>query len=120
LIRAEPATIHTRWAGPVLRFRIKRVLHFAQVMFGGIHNNIYANIYNSCTIQGECINLSKLPNNNAFDLVLGGGIDLPLSEHIAIRPVEADWVRTGFGNPTVIGNSTQNNLRVQAGIVFKF
>jgi hypothetical protein len=112
--------VFTYTAGPVLRFRIKRVLPFAEVMFGGIHNNIYANIYNSCTIQGECINLSKLPNNNAFDLVLGGGIDLPLSEHIAIRPVEADWVRTGFGNPTVIGNSTQNNLRVQAGIVFKF
>jgi hypothetical protein len=112
--------VYTYTAGPVLRFRFKRVLPFAEVMFGGIHNNIYTDIYNSCTIQGECINLSKLPNNNAFDLVIGGGIDLPFSKHIAFRPVEADWVRTGFGNPTVIGNSTQNNLRLQAGIVIKF
>jgi hypothetical protein len=112
--------VYTYTAGPVLRFHFKRVQPFAEVMFGGIHNNIYANIYNSCTAQGECINLSKLPNNNAFDLVVGGGIDIPFSEHIAFRPLEADWVRTGFGNPTVIGNSTQNNLRAQAGIVFKF
>jgi hypothetical protein len=106
--------------GPVLRFHFKRVQPFAEVMFGGIHNNIYSNIYNSCTIQGECINLSKLPNNNAFDFVIGGGFDIPFSKHIAFRPVQVDYVRTGFGNPTVIGNSTQNNLRAQAGIVLKF
>jgi Outer membrane protein beta-barrel domain len=110
----------TYTVGPVLRFKFKRVLPFAEVMFGGIHNNIYSDIFNHCTVQGECINLSKIPNNNAFDLVLGGGFDIPFGEHIAFRPVDVDYVRTGFGNPTVIGNSTQNNLRAQAGIVFKF
>jgi hypothetical protein len=112
--------LFTYTVGPVMRFRIKRVLPFAEFLFGGAHNNIYANIYNSCTAQGECINLSRLPNNNAFDWVLGGGFDVPFKEHIAFRPIEVDYVHTGFGNPTVIGNSTQNNLRAQAGIVIKF
>ena len=112
--------VYTYTAGPVLRFKFKRVLPFAEVMFGGIHNNFYADLYNTCTIQGECINLSRTPNNNSFDLTVGGGFDLPFSQHIAFRPIEVDWVRTGFGNPTVIGNSTQNNLRAQVGIVFKF
>ena len=112
--------LFTYTVGPVLHFHFKRVLPFAEFMFGGAHNNIYANIFNSCTIQGECINLSRLPNNNSFDLVIGGGFDIPFREHIAFRPVEVDYVRTSFGNPTVIGNSTQNNLRAQAGIVIKF
>jgi hypothetical protein len=112
--------LFTYTIGPVLRFHFKRVQPFAEFMFGGAHNNIYANIFNSCTAQGECINLSRLPNNNSFDLVIGGGFDIPFREHIAFRPVEVDYVRTSFGNPTVIGNSTQNNLRAQAGIVIKF
>jgi hypothetical protein len=107
-------------AGPVMRFRIKRFEPFAEVMFGGIHNNIYSNIYNGCTNQGECINLSKLPNNTALDLVIGGGLDIPFREHVSFRLPQVDWVRTGFGNSTVIGNSTQNNLRIQGGVVFRF
>ena len=112
--------LFTYTVGPVLRFHFKRVQPFAEFMFGGAHNNIYANIFNSCTAQGECINLSRLPNNNSFDLVIGGGFDIPFREHIAFRPVEVDYVRTSFGNPTVIGNSTQNNLRIQGGVVFRF
>jgi hypothetical protein len=114
-------SVFTYTIGPVLRFQIKRRFHpFAEVMFGGAHNNIYSNIYNSCTDQGECINLSKLPNHNAFDLVLGGGLDIPFHEHISFRLPQVDYVRTGFGNPTVIGSSTQGNLRVQGGVVFRF
>jgi opacity protein-like surface antigen len=112
--------LFTYTVGPVLRFRFKRVLPFAEFMFGGAHNNIYANVFNSCAAQGECINLSRLPNNNAFDAVLGGGFDIPFREHIAFRPVDVAYVHTSFGNSLVIGNSSQSNLRVQAGIVFKF
>jgi hypothetical protein len=112
--------VFTYTIGPVMRFRVKRFEPFAEVMFGGAHNNIYSNIYSSCTNQGECINLSKLPNNNAFDFVIGGGLDIPFREHISFRLPEVDYVRTGFGNSLVIGKSIQNNLRVQAGIVFRF
>jgi hypothetical protein len=113
-------TVYTYTIGPVLRFHVKHFEPFAEAMVGGAHNNIYRNIYNACTAQGECINLSKLPNNTAFDFVIGGGLDLPFREHISFRLAQIDYVRTGFGNSTLIGNSTQDNLRAQAGIVFRF
>jgi outer membrane protein with beta-barrel domain len=113
-------TVYTYTIGPVMRFHVKHFEPFAEVMVGGAHNNIYRNIYNGCTAQGECINLSKLPNNTAFDFVIGGGLDLPFREHISFRLAQIDYVRTGFGNSTIIGNSTQDNLRAQAGIVVKF
>jgi opacity protein-like surface antigen len=113
-------SVYTYTVGPVLHFRIKRFEPFAEIMFGGAHNNIYTNIYNSCTNQGECINLSKLPNHNAFDFVIGGGLDIPFRQHVSFRIPQVDYVRTGFGNSTVIGNSTQGNLRIQGGVVFRF
>jgi hypothetical protein len=113
-------SVFTYTVGPVLRFHVKRFEPFAEVMVGGAHNNIYRNIYNACTAQGECINLSKLPNNTALDFVIGGGLDLPFREHFSFRLVQIDYVRTSFGNSLVIGNSTQDNLRAQAGIVVRF
>jgi Outer membrane protein beta-barrel domain len=113
-------SVFTYTVGPVLRFHVKHFEPFAEVMVGGAHNNIYRNIYNACTAQGECINLSKLPNNTSFDFVIGGGLDLPFREHISFRLAQIDYVRTGFGNSVVIGNSTQDNLRAQAGIVVRF
>ena len=113
-------SVFTYTVGPVLRFSVKRFQPFAEIMFGGAHNNIYRNIFNACSAQGECINLSKFPNNNAFDFVIGGGLDLPFREHISFRLVQVDYVRTSFGNSLVVGNSTQGNLRAQAGIVVRF
>ena len=113
-------SVFTYTVGPVLRFHVKRFEPFAEVMVGGAHNNIYRNIYNACTAQGECINLSKLPNNTALDFAIGGGLDLPFREHFSFRLVQIDYVRTSFGNSLVIGNSTQDNLRAQAGIVVRF
>lgn len=121
-ISAE-GTMFTYTAGPVLRFRVKRVNPFAEVMFGGAHNNVYADIYKSCFANRECINLSKMPNNNAFDFIIGGGVDLPFKEHIAIRIAQVDYEPTRFGNSLKVNtghSNIQSNLRAQAGIVFKF
>jgi peptidoglycan-associated lipoprotein len=54
---------------------------------------------------------------NSVALQLGGGADLLLSPHWAVRPIQADWVRTQFPNATT---SVQNNLRLSAGVVFRF
>jgi hypothetical protein len=45
---------------------------------------------------------------------LGGGINLAVKRHLAIRALEADWLRTQLPNSTT---SVQNNLRLGAGIV---
>ena len=121
-ISAE-GTMFTYTAGAVMRFRVKRVNPFAEVMFGGAHNNVYADIYKSCFANRECINLSKMPNNNAFDFIIGGGVDIPFKEHIAIRIAQVDYEPTRFGNSLKVNtgkSNIQSNLRAQAGIVFKF
>lgn len=121
-ISAE-GTMFTYTAGPVVRFRVKRVEPFAEGMFGGAHDNVYASIYNNCFANRECINLSKMPNNNAFDFIIGGGVDIPFKEHIAIRIAQIDYEPARFGNSLKVntGNSNiQSDFRAQAGIVLKF
>jgi opacity protein-like surface antigen len=115
-------TAYTYTAGPIVRFRVKRLEPFIEIMFGGAHDNTYPNIYTACFNQGGCVNLSKQPNNNAFTFVLGGGVDIPFKEHIAIRIAQVDYVPTRFGNSLNPPNTSnvQSNLRAQAGIVLKF
>ncbi len=55
-------------------------------------------------------------SQTTFGFQLGGGIDIGLSPHIAVRPFQADWLRTQFSNGAT---NVQNNLRLAAGIVFK-
>jgi hypothetical protein len=54
---------------------------------------------------------------NSFALQVGGGIDIGLSRHFAVRAVQADWLRTQFPNSTT---NVQNSLRLAAGLVLRF
>jgi len=102
--------------GPIVKFRTSHIEPFAQAMFGGAHSNLYGNLYNNC--GGSCA--SKSPSNNAFDFIIGGGIDIPVGEHFAIRPAEVDYLLTRFGNAFTGGNNNQSNFRYQAGVQFRF
>jgi len=53
-------------------------------------------------------------------VVLGGGLDIKVTSHLAIRPIEADYFLTRFINNLTTGNNNQNNFRYQAGLVFEF
>ena len=46
----------------------------------------------------------------------GGGVDLDVSRHIAIRLLQADWLRTQLPNGA---SDVQNNFQLGAGIVFR-
>jgi hypothetical protein len=46
---------------------------------------------------------------------MGGGIDVPVSSHFAVRIIQLDYYLTTFANAT---NDHQNNLSVGAGIVY--
>lgn len=52
----------------------------------------------------------------SFALHVGGGVDLGLSPHFAVRVLQADWLRTQFPNAST---NVQNNLGLSAGIVFR-
>jgi hypothetical protein len=47
---------------------------------------------------------------------LGGGVNLNLRKHLAVRACEADWLRTDLPNSTT---DVQNNLKVGAGLVLR-
>jgi opacity protein-like surface antigen len=85
--------------GPRINFRRHgRATPFAQILLGGAHS----------------VDNSPL---NAFAMTVGGGVDFKISEHFAIRPVQAEYFLTKFADGA---NNRQNNLRYGAGIVFRF
>jgi peptidoglycan-associated lipoprotein len=80
---------------------------FAQVLLGGAHAG-------GTLAPGS----SGLPgSSNAFAMTAGGGVDIGLSRHIALRAFEADYYLTRFDNGV---NDHQNNLRIAAGVVLRF
>lgn len=106
--------------GPILKYRAHRWEPFVEAMFGGAHSNTYSNLFhNICVNPGTCTT-TLTPSNNAFDFIIGGGIDIALSKSIAIRPAQVDFVLTRFGNDFTRGNNNQSNLRYNGGIVFRF
>jgi Outer membrane protein beta-barrel domain len=109
------ANLFTYNVGPIVKFRAEKFEPFGEVLFGGAHSSFYGNL---CRQLATCV--VNNPSNNAFDFVIGGGLDIPVSQHFAIRPVEADYVLTRFGNGFTKGNQNQSNFRYQAGIQFRF
>jgi hypothetical protein len=103
------STVYTYAFGPRLPIHLTRgkrqFTPFAQVLFGGGRLNASANGVNA----GE----------NGLALIAGGGIDLSRGHHFAIRLFEADYLLTRFAHPDG-SSATQNNLRLSAGLVFRF
>jgi len=54
---------------------------------------------------------------NSLALYVGGGVNLRLKHHLALRVLEADWLRTQMPNATT---NVQNNLRLGAGLIYRF
>ena len=93
------AGIFSYLSGPRINLRGHgKVTPFLQVLFGGARS----------------IDNSPL---NAFAMTAGGGLDVKISEHFAIRPVQAEYCLTKF---TDGASNRQNNFRYSAGVVFRF
>lgn len=59
------------------------------------------------------------PDQSAFAVLAGGGVEYTIGSHFAIRPVQADFVSTHYSQLTS-NNQYLNGVRLQAGLVFKF
>jgi hypothetical protein len=91
------SSVYTYTVGPVLTARLPVVQPFVHALFGG------------ASISGGGT------SDQAFAMLVGGGLDIGLRKGIGIRLVQADWLMTKFNN------QTQNSQgRVSAGIVIKF
>jgi hypothetical protein len=102
--------------GPTLKLQRGHIQPFVEALFGGAHSNFYGSLFHNCV---GCV-VSKSPSNNAFDFIIGGGIDIKISQHFEVRPAEVDYLLTRFGNNFTAGNNNQSNFRYQAGVVFRF
>ena len=116
IVGCASGNLFTYLFGPEVKFRMGKLQPFGEVLVGGAHSNLYAN---ACSkISGLCG--SKSPSNNAFAFEVGGGVDFTVTEKIAIRIVDADYVLTRFGNNFTGGNNSQSNFRFQTGVQIRF
>jgi len=101
--------------GPVIQPRKAKIAPYGQILFGAAHSNVYSNLFHVSSAAGSA------PSNNAFAMAVGGGLDLKLTRHWTLRPVEADYLLTNFNSDFVSGgNRVQNNFRYAAGVTFRF
>lgn len=116
LTNCVSSNLITYMFGPVAKYRFGKFEPFGEVLFGGAHSNFYVNACSSNSVLCG----GTAPASTAFALAVGGGVDFQATHRLAIRLFDADWVRTDFGNNFILGNSSQNNFRVQTGLQIRF
>ncbi len=114
------ANLFTYNVGPIIKFRTSHFEPFVETLFGGAHSNANGSLFKACNGLGGCISSGKSPSNNAFDFIIGGGIDVPVTKEIAIRVAQFDYILTRFGTGFTGGNNNQSNFRFNAGVNFRF
>jgi len=103
--------------GPVIGVHARRFNVFGELLFGGSNTNGYAHLSNSIIANGGTISASG--TQHPFTMALGGGVDLNMGSHVALRLAQVDYLLTRYTNPFTNTNN-QNNFRYVGGIVFKF
>ena len=116
VVRDSGGSVYTYLAGPRLSYRAhERFTPFAQVLFGGMHAS-QVMLSSGCTAAG----CTPLPAENTFAMTAGGGLDIKVRQHFAIRIIQAEYLMTRFDNLTTGAAATQNDMRLSSGIVFRF
>ncbi|MCI0351888.1 MAG: outer membrane beta-barrel protein [Acidobacteriales bacterium] len=116
--------VYTFLAGPRVSTAFDRFSVFGHSLFGVAHSSLGAGV--TLPIVGGIS--TGLTSANAFAMALGGGVDIELSRHVAVRAGQLDYLYTRF-SPTdaistgLFSNSLsghQNSFRYSTGIVFRF
>lgn len=122
LIPELDTRINTFMGGPRFSYRPRHVTLFAHALFGGADSKL----------RDEKGGSGFSASNTEFAMAFGGGIDINLGKHYAIRAAQVDYLSihtdvntrlTGGGGVGSVSSSTSDwlhNYRYQAGFVFKF
>lgn len=94
--------VYTFMGGPTLRVHFSKTSPFVHALFGAVR----------ASADDGALAMT------AFGWELGGGLDLPMTETVYIRPAQIDYLGTKFNYS--YGRDAQNNFRYAAGVVFKF
>jgi hypothetical protein len=90
--------------GPRFNWRLSRLNPYVQFLFGGAY-----------AWSGPQYAVKQ----NAFATAAGGGLDYRLTDHIALKPIQVEYVMTQIDSTSGFG-SHQNDVRYSAGVVFRF
>jgi hypothetical protein len=98
-------TFGPRYTWQPIRYRRSAI--YGQVLIGEANgfNSVFPNV-NGATSSA-----------NGLALKIGGGMNYTLSRRLAVRVIEADWLRTQLPNSTT---NVQNNLYIGAGLILRF
>jgi opacity protein-like surface antigen len=94
--------------GPRVNLRKSRIVPYVEFLFGGAYE---WGVINSTGISAT---------QNGFATAAGGGIDINVTQHIAVKPIQVEYLMTQLPQLASNLNSAQNNLRYSAGLVFRF
>jgi opacity protein-like surface antigen len=111
------ANMFTYLFGPVVRIPMKKATVFGETLFGGSNTNGYSNLERAIDAGGGTVSISG--SQHPFSMAVGGGLDINLSENVAIRVAEFDYFLTRYTN-SITSTNNQNNFRYLFGIVFQF
>jgi opacity protein-like surface antigen len=104
-------TTFTYLFGPRFNWRTSRFTLYAQTLVGGAR---FSNAYDPA-LPAPVLGASE----NTFAAAIGGGVDYRLTDHIAIKPIQLEYLMTQLPSTFANVNQVQNNLRYSAGIVFR-
>jgi hypothetical protein len=91
---------HTFTFGPAVSARGKRATPFAHALFGGFRGSTGAGAFS--------VGL------NGFTMMIGGGVDVQATRHVAVRVGQVDWILWNSA-----GVTEKKNARFSVGLVFR-
>jgi peptidoglycan-associated lipoprotein len=101
-----PVNLVVATFGPSYTYRRRRVGVFAHGMVGEADG--FAGVYPQAG--------GATPSANSLAVQAGGGVDVGVSRHLAVRVVQVDYLRTQLPNSL---SNVQNSLRLGVGIVLR-
>jgi hypothetical protein len=91
---------HTFTFGPTVSARGQRVTPFAHALFGGFRGSTGAGAFSA--------------GLNGFTMMIGGGVDVQVVRHVAVRAGQLDWILWNSS-----GVTEKKNARFSVGLVFR-
>jgi opacity protein-like surface antigen len=94
---------------------------FFEVNFGGTRASLTCK-----STAADCLSEagSGTYSRNAFAMTVGGGFQIKISKKISLRPIQAEYLYTRFGNSCAAVactyNNNQNSFRLKSGIVLNW
>ncbi len=102
-------TTFTYLFGPRFNWRMSRFTPYFQTLVGGAR---FSNAYDAASPSP-----SLGTSENTFAAAMGVGVDVKLTDHIALKPIQIEYLATQLRSDFV--NGVQNDLRYSAGLVFR-